>query len=160
MSREGAKCWWNQDLPKHIAYLYSDYPGDWKEVTYHEILQKKIDRQNSNISMKRLPDLITKPAFIWVFYNDTWIYGGWWIYIKTLKEDYPLNFKDHLGYKQLIERIMNLYPCGILPFDFSTWASQFEKIYHRKRVRKKEALLKCYCQITNNKVINIIPIHG
>jgi hypothetical protein len=155
MTREGAKCWWKVELPREIAYLHRDHSGeDWKKVTYKEIFAKKKAKQDSHIRNKRAHQLI-KPAYIWVFYNDSWIFGGWWINIITLKKQYSLNFRTnwYTGpiYQQLVRKIMNLYPCGILPFDFETWANAFSKTHHHVGFKRtKQGLVKCLCRIAEN----------
>jgi hypothetical protein len=151
MSRSAAKSWWKIDLPREIAYLTNngcgfDLKPDWKPVTYKDIFAKKKAIQECNIRYKRRHVYI-KPAYIWVFYNDSWLFGGWWIYLKTVKNDYPLNFKHNTS-PGLVKKIMRLYPCDILPFNFEIWAINFERTYHHEGFgRTNQGLLKCHCQI-------------
>jgi len=148
MTRSAAKFWWKQEPPKEVAYLIKDgYGVDWKPVTYKEIYERKKAKQERSIQYKMRTE-ITKPCFLWVFYNNTWLFGGWWVYIKTLKEDYAVNFRN--PDRMLLSKIINLFPCGILPLkeNFSQWAEKFAKTYpHIGFKRTKQGLKKCYCKI-------------
>ena len=106
-------------------------------------------RQKSILESKRQVHEEIKPCFIWVFYNKSWIFGGWWVYLKTIHEDYAINFKNPNEAK-LLKIIMNMYPCGTLPMieNFEQWAEAFEKTFHREAFkRKKNAIKSCYCKI-------------
>ena len=152
MTRDGAKTWWGVDLPREIAYLYKNYPWEkWVRVTYKEIFAKKKQRQDSNLSMKRRADRVV-PCYIWVFRNmQDFPYGGWWVYIRTVKEDYAVNFRNY-DQVRLMDKIRSLFPCGILNIEgsFTKWAESFEKQYHRKGKRKKNAVVACHCKINQS----------
>lgn len=154
MDRKAAKFWRNEDWPPEIAYKYYEgcYSGlgitpEWKIVTYAELLAKKIARQSSKLNYKRRPDQYTLPAFIWVFKNvHAFPFGGWWIYLKTLKNDYPLNFRcsrDHV-----ILRIMERMPLGMMPIkqNIEPWMKEFAQRYPHSGFKRKrfQGLLKCF----------------
>jgi hypothetical protein len=151
-TREGAKFWFGMDLPKHVISISRNHPGeDWKYYTTFDVLKKKRDKNEWALKYKRSCEIV-KPAYVWVFYNEGWIFGGWYIYIKTLKENYALNFRNNCRNEELhnsiIKKIMNFYPCGILPFDFYVWAEAFEKTFHHEGFKRtKQGLLKCHCKI-------------
>lgn len=161
MNRKAAEFWWNIPIkgkprkkfvvPKNVAYYETDDQSNWKETTWEEIFLQRKQKQNASIKYKRIHSKI-KPAFIWVFYNDSWIMGGWYIYLKTLHEDYPLNFKigpiQRKKYNSIIKKIMQFYPCGTLPFDFYYWAPYFAKEFnHVGFNRTIQGLVKCRCII-------------
>ena len=118
MTRDGAKSWWGIELPKEVAYCIKEIGEDWKDVTYKEIFARKKARQDSHIYMKRAHGE-TRPCAVWVFCNEHGIndifFCGWYIYIRTLKGDYALNFRNPR--KDLIAQVKQLFPCGCLPFD-------------------------------------------
>lgn len=148
MTRAGAKYWLGVDLPNEVAYMYKNYPWDkWVRVTYEEIFAKKKQRQDLNISRKRRTDIVV-PCYVWVFYNNCFPYGGWWVYIRTVKEDYAVNFRNY-DEVRLIDKIRSLFPCGVLNMEgsFTKWAESFERQYHRKGKRKKNAVAACHCKI-------------
>lgn len=92
-SREGAKAWFGMDLPKNVISISRNHSGEeWKYYTTDDVLKKKRSRNESALLMKRRHDIV-KPAYIWVFFNDTFIFYGWYIYIKTLEKDYAINFR-------------------------------------------------------------------
>lgn len=166
MTRGGAKTWWGKDLPQGVAYMYHDggYCGlgtthQWKSVTYKELLDKKIENQNCELSRKRASNKIV-PCYIWVFYNNTDLFGGWWIYIVTLKKEYGINFRHEYS-SSLIKKAMSLFPCGILPLQeyFDGWAEKFAKTFRNTTFYhgRKQGLKMCYCEIDEyGKLINLL----
>lgn len=146
MTRSGAKTWWRITLPYEVAYLYKDWHHeDWQEVTYKELLDKKIVKQQTELEYKRRC-IKTNACYIWVFYNKSRIFNGWYLYVKTLHKDFALTFRNRNN--KLLLKVMNLYPCGILPLqeNFNQWAEEFARIYHHKGFKRKiQGLKKCYC---------------
>jgi len=153
MTRSAAKAWWGVDLPKGVLSLHKSHPeGDWIEYTKFEQVKEKVRQQEANIEYKRRSSHLV-PCFVWVFYNDSFLYGGWYIYIKTLKEDYGLSIRYKTS-KDLIEKIMTLYPCGIIPkIEFvKLWFVKFATEYHhfgfkRGKGKWKQGLAQCWCVI-------------
>lgn len=149
MTRGGAEFWWGKELPKEVAYLVKEIGEDWKEVTYKEIFARKKARQDSNIYRKRAHEEVRSCA-IWVFWNEPlWhmFFGGWWIYVRTLRGDHPLNFRNPR--KELVHQVKRLFPCGCLPFDEiydPAWFEAFEKQYHYPGKREKNAIAFCHCR--------------
>jgi hypothetical protein len=175
MPRKAAEFWWNlnkKDTEKisispEIAYFYKDdvcqtFGGkgsDWIAVTWKDVFLKRKKRQDVKLGIKRASydESITKPCFVWVFNVDFWIFAGWYVYIKTFKEDYALNFRQHN--QDAIDKIMNLYPCGVIPMkeNFDQWAKAFAKKYHHVGFNRKkdQGLLQCHCVIKKSKIIDI-----
>lgn len=150
MTRDGAKSWWGIELPKEVAYCIKEIGEDWKDVTYKEIFARKKARQDSHIYMKRAHGE-TRPCAVWVFCNEHGIndifFCGWYIYIRTLKGDYALNFRNPR--KDLIAQVKQLFPCGLLPFNDiydEAWFEAFEKKYHYRGKRKRNAIAFCHCR--------------
>ena len=149
MTRDGAKSWWGVELPKEVAYCIKEIGEDWKDVTYKEIFARKKARQDSHIYMKRAHGEV-RPCAVWVFCNEHGIndmfFCGWYIYIRTLRGDYALNFRNPR--KDLIMQVKQLFPCGLLPFDEiydEPWFVAFEKKYHYPGKRKRNAVAFCHC---------------
>ena len=149
MTRGGAVTWWGRELPKGVAYCIKEIGEDWKEVTYKEIFARKKARQDSRIYMKRAHGEV-RPCAVWVFWNEPlWhmFFGDWWIYVRTLRGDYPLNFRNPR--EDLIAQVKQLFPCGLLPFDDiydEAWFEAFEKKYHYPGKRKRNAIAFCHCR--------------
>lgn len=159
MTRGGAVTFWGKELPKGVAYLIKDIGQDWKEVTYKEINARRRKRQDSNIYVKRRSEEICHCA-VWVFYNNpsfSIFFSGWYIYIRTLKGDFALNWRCLK--KDLIMQVKNLFPCGCLPFDDTydkAWFEAFEKQYHYPGKRKKNAIAFAKCRFDERG--NIVEI--
>ena len=160
MTRDGAKYWWGVELPKEVAYCIKEIGGDWRDVTYKEIFARKKARQDSHIYEKRAHREV-RPCAVWVFYNEHGINGmffkGWWIYLRTLRGDYALNFRN--SRKDLILQIKQLFPCGLLPFEDTydeAWFEAFEKMYHYPGKRKRNAIAFCHCQFDERGYIRVI----
>lgn len=165
MNRNAAKFWLKEDWPKEIAYKYTDggygwgIPPEWKIVTYQEIHAKKRARQNLLLERKRRPDTRTVPAFIWVFKNiHGFPFGGWWIYVKTLKDDHALNFRCRMDH--IILQIMGLIPLGMMPIkqNIDPWMETFASTYPHIGFKRKrfQGLLRCY--VTTNYRNDIIKV--
>lgn len=155
MPRKAAKFWWNLkrenkiSIPPDVAYYTKKTPyDDWKATTWRDVFAVRKEKQQSNILFKRKwKSHELKACYIWVFYNKGWLMGGWWIYIKTLKRDYGINFEKN---NDLVLKAMQMFPCGIIPLleNFDQWAENFAKIYHKEAFgRKKQGLKKCVCKI-------------
>ena len=158
MSRSAYKFWHGKELPREIAFLsMSVYDTEWQITTYKEVLDKKRAKQNSHLEYIRQSEVI-KPCFIWTFYNEqSFPYGGWWLYIKTLKEDYPLNFRNED--RELQIKVMKLFPCGMLPMleNIEKWMEEFAKIYHYPSPkRSKQGMAKAWAKIGGYKLIDVV----
>lgn len=150
MTRGGALTWWGKELPREVAYCIKEIGQDWREVTYKEIFARKKAKQDARISMKREHGEV-RPCAVWVFFNEHGIndmfFKGWWIYLRTLRGDYALNFRNPR--KDLIMQCKNLFPCGLIPFDFDydeKWFAAFEKTYHYPGKRKRNAVAFARCE--------------
>lgn len=149
MTRGGAEFWWGIELPKEVAYCIKEIGEDWKEVTYKEIFARKKARQDSRIYMKRAHGEV-RPCAVWVFWNEPlWhmFFGGWWIYVRTLRGDYPLNFRNPRH--DLVMQVKQMFPCGCLPFDEiydEKWFEAFEKRFHYPGKRQRNAIAFCHCR--------------
>jgi len=159
MTRSAAKFWWGNELPKEVAYLKKEHlSNDWIEVTYNEIKKVKIQQQDIQLNRKRTPDFITKPAYVWVFKNEFWAFGGWWIYIKTLNKDYGISFKHEYD-KKMILKAMELFPMGVFPMleNFELWAELFANKYACNAFNrtKNQGIAKCYVDINWKGIIDI-----
>ena len=156
MTRGGAKSWWGMELPKEVAYCIKEIGEEWKDVTYKEIFARKKARQDSHIYEKRAHEE-TRPCAVWVFWNEPlWhmFFGDWWIYVRTLRGDYALNFRNTR--KDLIWQVKQLFPCGLLPFDDvydEAWFEAFEKKYHYPGKRKRNAIAFCHCRFSKRGYI-------
>jgi hypothetical protein len=174
MNRKAAEFWWNLPIkgierkkfvpPPEVAfYAKNDFSNKWEVTTWKDIFVKRKIKQDLSIANKCRHEKI-KPAFIWVFFNNSWIMGGWYIYIKTLHKDYALNFKTNWKnegkYKSIIDKIMQAYPSGILAFDFYQWAPHFAKQYHHTGFnRTKQGLVKCLCKVNKyGELEDVFPI--
>lgn len=160
MTRSGAKTFWKKELPPGVAYLTNNdswsRPINWKATTWKDIFAERKARQEININFKLSGQSIIKPCFIWVFKNEqSFPFGGWWIYIKIFKEDIVLNFRNHKP--RLILKCMQLFPCGILPVNenFHLWVEAFEKEFHKTGRRKKNGLVMCHCKMLNGQIVDI-----
>ena len=149
MTRGGAVTWWGRELPKGVAYCIKEIGEDWKEVTYKEIFARKKARQDSHIYMKRVHEEV-RPCAVWVFWNEPlWhlFFGGWWIYVRTLRGDYPLNFRNPRH--DLVMQVKQLFPCGCISFDEiydEKWFEAFEKRFHYPGKRQRNAIAFCHCR--------------
>lgn len=145
--------------------LLSNYPDDvvcvvnGKPITKSDILYAKRERQRMELAAKRCSsyDSIIKPCFVWTFYNSGLVYGGWWLYVRTLKESWEIDLRRQ---GEMVLKIMRLFPCGYLPIfeNFTPWLAAFAKEYHyptRKRpVRQGMAVARAVA--LNDRLVDVI----
>lgn len=159
MTRGGAETWWGETLPKETAYLVK-YMRDreFRHVTYQEIAEKKHRKQKRQLARKRISEKAQiKPCYIWTFYNKGFPYGGWWLYVKTHKEDYPLDFTRPR--KDLMIKAMQMFPCGLLPIkeNFRRWKEEFAKQYHRPTEKRpnNQGMVLAWAKIRRGKLLDL-----
>lgn len=112
--------------PTDVVYVVNGHA-----ITRTDILENKRRRQRRRLEWKRRNwEPVVRPCFIWTFYNAGFIYGGWWLYIKTAKESFRVTLRND---KEMILKIMDLFPCGLLPIieNFDRWKATFAETYHR-----------------------------
>jgi hypothetical protein len=158
MSREGARSWLGVELPKHVIYLYRDdacgYSSGtkWEEYTIYDVVKEKVEKQNRRLVEKRRFSRRV-PCYIYCFYNDSWIFGGWYVYIESLYGSFGLNGKGAIGNS---EKILNKLMQGYLFFD--EWCEDFCKRYPRQPMGIKTKIGKrlTHCILNEyNKLISI-----
>lgn len=167
MSRAGAERWWKMEVPPDVKYyfhdghqLWNDMKPKWQAHTWTMEHALRTDKQNSNTWRKRKSTQEVKPCYVWVFYNDPDnfpFFTGWYVYIKTLNDDYALNFRTHK--KELISKIMELYPCGLFT-DFQLWAPSFAQQFRHAGFKRKnnQGIAKAWCQFNESGNITNIFI--
>ena len=135
-----------------VAYFINGHPH-----TFTEIKQNKVNRQRRHLENILENGFIIKPCYIWAFYNNTFFYGGWWLYLKCNKIDFAINFKNY-DFPKLVPKIMELYPLGFLPLkeNFRNWIAEFEKTFHKdSSIRKKNAIAPAWCKYNYRGLIDI-----
>lgn len=127
---------WSSNWPDDLVYIVNG-----RAITKTDILRAKKDRQLRQLAAKRRHSHISyKPCFVWVFHNSSWLYRGWWLYVRTLKTRWGINFEDR--YHKLIPEIMRRFPCGHLPIkeNFDLWAAAFVAAYPRQNLLNQGAV--------------------
>lgn len=115
--------------PPDVIHVFNGQP-----ITKADILDTKRERQRLLLNRKRQVKRVVVPCFVWVFYKDPAtdpFYWGWYLYVRTLKHQYPIGFRGQNLQFRL--PIMRLFPCGHLPMieNFTPWMRAFAEIYHR-----------------------------
>lgn len=71
------------ELPKDAAGYNVMQDGSWEWVTWKQIHRRRAEQQRERLARIRQPqEQFPKPAQLWVFYNDSWLYGGWHVYVR------------------------------------------------------------------------------
>jgi len=148
--------------------LLSNYPSDvvavinGKPVTKADLLQAKQERQRRILAIRMLADHpITRPCFVWTFYIDGFIKGGWWLYVKTSRKHWCINATGL--YSHFILQIMRMFPCGYLPMieNFRPWKAAFADAYHyptRKRPTRQGMIVARAKVDCNGSLLDITPL--
>jgi hypothetical protein len=112
---------WN--WPPEIAVLVDGQP-----ITFAQLKADRVERQR--LHMARFFDYsrpTRRAAYIWVFYVDYFIYGGWHLYLRTINDRWWIRrVDDHMA-----REIMELFPCGMTDHDFEAWKQAFAHKYPR-----------------------------
>ncbi len=177
MDRKAAEFWWSLPIngverkkfiaPKEVAYYEKDHPMDeWKVVTWKDVHAIRTEKIERSIFFKRAIGVTyEKPCIIWVFYVNSFLMGGYYCVVKTLKEEYYLNFRGKgLGTdgKVLREKVMNVFPL-LIPVDdlFYDWMREFCKKYSNQSFYKRfkiQGVNFARCVITSSgNLIDIKP---
>ena len=150
MTRSAYSFWHGDELPEHIAYLTKNNPfGDWIPITSEKILNERREKQRINLVGKRRPEFETRPAFVWVFKNETFLFNGWYVYLKLNGRDEALNFRNRHN-EEFLPKVFELFPCGLLPglASISVWAPEFAKLYPHKGFNRGKNQALAVCQVT------------
>ncbi len=164
MDRKAAELWWNIPMngieretfsvPKEVCYYVKKSPiSEWEVVTWGDIHKKRTEIIKRSVEFKRRHSQI-KPCIIWVFYNNSFLMGGYYTVIKTLNREYYLNFRgrglsgDEKSFQQ---KVMQIFPlCLPMPEMFENWMAMFAKKYHTPtfhRHRKIQGVAYSWCKI-------------
>lgn len=120
-----------RNWPINVVALINGVP-----VTTEDMLNTKRARQARRLTRIRQPyDSRQVPCFVWVFYNPHWIYMGWHLYVRTVRQAWCLTLYNN---KPLAREIMALFPCGYLPMPelFRDWKKAFAAAYPRSTARR------------------------
>ena len=144
-----------RNYPPDTAYVVNGQPVTAKDITNYHHEEQRTKLRNILANTK---DII-KPALIWTFYNDSFIYGGWWLYVRTLKRLWKID-PDYYGEEKIALKIMSLYPCGLLPIleDFYEWKKQFAKSFPvvNKKRPENQGMKTAWAKVSaNGKLFDI-----
>lgn len=159
MTRDAAEFWWNYiakrniHIPKNVAYFKKDlFDTSFKQVTWEDIHKNRTARILSNVDRKRRCEQV-KPCIVWVFSHGYWLMGGHYTIIKTLQQEYYLNFRgvEIIDSDFLQNRVMQTFPY-LLPMKefFYDWMVEF---VNRNRNNsfykgwKNQGIAFSYCKI-------------
>jgi hypothetical protein len=88
--------------PPEIAYTV-----DGKPVTFAEIKAKRVAAQRRHLdSILRCDAPVRRAAFVWTFFVEGPFYGGWHLYLRTIKQKWWIRHYD-FPHEALVREIMN-----------------------------------------------------
>jgi len=130
-------------------------------ITKSDILANKRTRQVRELENKRRifsPKIV--PCFIWVFDNGPiFPYGGWHLYVKTLKSSWWLRpGRWYFNGDTQAEEVMNLYPLGLLPIweNFELWATTFAEVYQRPSgKRESQGMVIAWAVVSGGQLLEV-----
>jgi hypothetical protein len=166
MSRKAAESWWNLSaklagkppviIPPDVAY-YKLYSGVKEPVTWDQVMKQRRERQSLEMTDKRHIGSFDKPALLWLFYCEAWFFNGWWLYVKTVKDDYSVNFRNTRA-EELKQMCFDIFPLGVSAgFDYDLWCEEFYKKFGvaNPKKHKKTAFAKVRVRIECGKIVKI-----
>lgn len=115
-----------------------DPEGEWHDVTWDEIMDRRRARQVEIMERKLRPALPNVlPCYVWTFYINGFPFGGWHCYIVTRHFDFSLSFYRNRPFNagEIAVQVMEAFPCGLLPLadNLNRWMPAFAKAYPRSR---------------------------
>ena len=125
-----ALVFWGRNPPPELAYLTRRHMAEpFRMVTWDEVMDAKRKRQSEILEHKRDPGPQRRPWMVWVFYNDTDIYGGWHCYLIRYDE----NGKWLMRPSQELMRLFPLVlPLGDIRDQWHNWKVEFARQYKRR----------------------------
>ena len=128
--------------PKDVAYIISDGPNRLRRVTWEEIKAERIKTQRERLKRILAVDALNRQAaYVWAFFVPGVIYGGWHLYLRTIRDSFWISRDVHrrdLGrFDDLALDVMAKFPCGFLPLrdNFRDWLPVFATTYQSQRKR-------------------------
>lgn len=115
---------WFRKFGDDTASVCRDCCGEYRVTTYADLGQQKRERQAAQVERKRKPASEVRALYVWVFHCPGFPFMGWWTYLigRGISEG------KYLRKTSLIDRIMELFPCGERLFPISDeWAPLFAK---------------------------------
>lgn len=121
--------------PKELAYIVNG-----ERVTWTQVKAARIEKQKRILFWKRNHHgPVRHAAYVWTFKVEVDIpYGGWHLYIWTLKHSWLLRWKDELA-RDLMQR----FPCGLFPIEqnFYRWKEAFAREHWRPGRFRQQGLV-------------------
>jgi hypothetical protein len=131
--------------PPEIAYTV-----DGKPVTFAEIKAKRVAAQRRHLdSILRCDAPVRRAAFVWTFFVEGPFYGGWHLYLRTIKQKWWIRHYD-FPHEALVREIMTRFPCGLkpIPENFYEWKAAFAEQYHRGIARDKQGMAAVWVDVS------------
>ncbi len=129
MSRS-AMVFWGKDPSPEVAYITRPHVGvRWQVVTWDEVMDVKRKRQAKILEHKRDPGRQRRPWMVWVFYNYTFIYGGWHCYLTRYDERGTWLSRPSQELMRLFPLVL---PLGEIRDQWHNWKVEFARQYKRR----------------------------
>ena len=143
-----------RNWPANVVTLINGEP-----LTTEDILCAKRERQAAHLYHIRHPVVARSiPCFVWVFYNEYWIYNGWHLYVRTVRQSWNLTMQQD---RSLIREIMTLFPCGrlIMPEFFRDWKVAFATTYPRSTPKRsgRQGLTRARALVKGGVLLAVTP---
>lgn len=113
--------------------------GPLEEVTWKQLHAERTERLRERLERIRYtPPHYPRPAFLWVFRNDFWLYSGWYAYVTTTVGDFPIKGKGREGRSDARLHLMATVPVGLLPGieDFNLWMEAFAATHPKPKTKE------------------------
>jgi|TARA_Y100000034_G_scaffold19171_1_gene21460 hypothetical protein len=129
MMPRSAAIHWGHKWPSDVAVKVNG-----KFVTWQEVHDKRRQRQAETIRRIRQPEPPKViPCYIWTFYNDTVIYGGWYCYLCTLRDGSDFSGKFGVEWSDQAAQLMQAVNVGLFPIEanWEAWMTEIANFYPR-----------------------------
>ena len=150
-------------LPRGVKFVINGEPVTYAQLKA-ERKAERIKRQREHLRQILISDSpVRRAAFLWCFYQPGlfgFAYAGWWAYLRICgeREDHQLRWDIVGAEDKLVQRCMELFPCGVLPIreNFETWKEEFGRQYRNPGRFKDQGLVPIWVKF-NGRHIEIEP---
>lgn len=104
---------------------------DGRKVTWDEIMERRRKMQRRRLEFIRSFSPRIVPCYVWTFEVPGSIFGGWWCYVMTIRDEIAVNFR---GFdEELAINLMSEINLGFLPIPemFHEWMQALAEVHPR-----------------------------
>jgi hypothetical protein len=124
--------------PPDVAYLVDGRPVTWAEVHH----ARRLDQARCLNRKRQVAPPRVQPCYVWTFLVPGWLFGGWWCYVVTRRQEQPVEWQTTGRFGRpygpaLAESIMRAVPLELFPLreNWDRWKARLAERHPRHHPR-------------------------